>query len=76
MYEIQKHRLRIRELPEALRPREEFERLGAKGVSDKVLLALLLRTGTVERNVVEVAQAMLAHFGSLTALAKAPIKAI
>lgn len=76
MYEIQPHRLRIQELPEALRPREEFERLGAKGVSDTVLLALLLRTGMVERNVVEVAQAMLAHFGSLTALAKAPIKAI
>ena len=76
IYEVQPHRLRIRELPRALRPREEFERLGAQGVSDTVLLALLLRTGTVERNVVEVAQTMLAHFGSLTALAKAPIKAI
>ncbi len=76
IYEVQPHRLRIRELPRALRPREEFERLVAQGVSDTVLLALLLRTGTVERNVVEVAQTMLAHFGSLTALAKAPIKAI
>lgn len=75
-YEVRPQRWRIREWPEALRPREEFERLGAQGVSDTVLLALILRTGTAERNVVEVAQQLLAHFGSLTALAKAPIQAL
>jgi DNA repair protein RadC len=59
-----------------LRPREEFERVGAENVSDAVLLALILRTGTLGVNVVEVSQQLLSSFGSLTALAKASVKDI
>jgi len=56
-----------------MRPREEFERVGAENVSDAVLLALILRTGSTGLNVVEVSQRLLATFGSLTALARASV---
>jgi DNA repair protein RadC len=68
--------LRVCDMPAQLRPREEFERLGAEHVSDAVLLALILRTGTPGLNVVEVAQRLLSAFGSLTALAKSSLKEI
>lgn len=61
-------------MPPQLRPREEFERVGAENVSDAILLALILRTGTSGVNVIEVAQRLLSVFGSLTALAKASVK--
>jgi len=38
--------LRVCDMPAQLRPREEFERVGAENVSNAVLLALILRTGT------------------------------
>ncbi len=68
--------LRVCDMPAQLRPREEFERVGAENVSDAVLLALILRTGTKGMNVVEVSQRLLAAFGSLTSLAKASVKEI
>lgn len=66
--------LRVCDMPTQLRPREEFERMGAENVSDSVLLALILRTGTQGINVVELSQRLMSHFGSLTALAKASVK--
>lgn len=63
--------LRIHDMPERIRPREEFERLGANNVSDTVLLALLLRTGVAGQNVVELSQNILQHYRSLTAIAQA-----
>ena len=75
-YSIQYETLRVCDMPAQLRPREEFERVGAENVSDAVLLALILRTGTKGMNVVEVAQRLLSAFGSLTALAKASVKEI
>lgn len=75
-YVIRPDALRVCDMPAQLRPREEFERLGAENVSDAVLLALILRTGTRGVNVVEVAQRLLAAFGSLTALARASEKEI
>ena len=73
-YSIKAEALRVKDMPAQLRPREEFERVGAENVSDAVLLALILRTGTQGMNVVEVSQRLLSTFGSLTALAKASIK--
>jgi DNA repair protein RadC len=61
-------------MPERIRPREEFERLGAANVSDTVLISLLLRTGVAGNNVVELSQSILAHYGSLTALAQATVE--
>jgi len=63
--------LRVRDMPAPLRPREEFERVGAENVSDAVLLALILRTGSAGMNVVDASHRLLAAFGSLTALARA-----
>ena len=73
-YSIKPQALRVCDMPAQLRPREEFERVGAENVSDAVLLALILRTGTKGMNVVEVSQRLLSAFGSLTALAKATVK--
>jgi len=73
-YAVVDNNLRVCDMPAQLRPREEFERIGAENVSDAVLLALILRTGTTGINVVEVAQRLLSAFGSLTALAKASAK--
>ena len=73
-YAIKPQALRVCDMPAQLRPREEFERVGAENVSDAVLLALILRTGTKGMNVVEVSQRLLSAFGSLTALAKASVK--
>ena len=73
-YVVKPENLRVCDMPAQLRPREEFERVGAENVSDAVLLALILRTGTKGTNVVEVSQRLLSAFGSLTALAKASVK--
>ncbi len=73
-YSTRNENLRVCDMPAQLRPREEFERVGAENVSDAVLLALILRTGTHGMNVVEVSQRLLSAFGSLTALAKASVK--
>ena len=73
-YNTQTENFRVCDMPAQLRPREEFDRVGAENVSDAVLLALILRTGTKGMNVVEVAQRLLSPFGSLTALAKASVK--
>lgn len=70
-YAVRPQNLRVCDMPTQLRPREEFERIGAENVSDAVLLALILRTGTSGINVIEVSQQLLSAFGSLTALAKA-----
>jgi DNA repair protein RadC len=75
-YLVRQQSLRVCDMPSQLRPREEFERVGAENVSDAVLMALILRTGTRGMNVVEVSQRLLAAFGSLTALAKASVKEI
>lgn len=73
-YTIKPQALRVCDMPAQLRPREEFDRVGAENVSDAVLLALILRTGSTGMNVVEVSQRLLSAFGSLTALAKASVK--
>jgi DNA repair protein RadC len=70
-YAVKPQTLRVCDMPAQLRPREEFERVGAENVSDAVLLALILRTGSTGMNVVEVSQRLLSVFGSLTALARA-----
>ena len=73
-YTITPQVLRVCDMPAQLRPREEFERIGAENVSDAVLLALILRTGTKKINVVHLAQLLLSKYGSLTELAKVSAK--
>ena len=63
----------MRELPPADRPRERLLNQGASALKTAELLAILLRTGTTERPVLELAEFLLTHFGSLEALSRAPV---
>ena len=63
----------MRELAPAERPRERLLNQGATALKTSELIAILLRTGTSERPVLELAEFLLAHFGSLEALSRAPI---
>jgi len=65
---------RICDMPERLRPREEMQRAGAENVSDAVLLAVLLRGGTVGQNVMSLAERLLARYPSLTDLARCSVE--
>ncbi|MEI6970922.1 MAG: DNA repair protein RadC [bacterium] len=62
----------VREMPERLRPREEMERLGVKGISDVALLAIILRGGVQGQNVVRIAEELLLKHQTLTGIANAP----
>jgi DNA repair protein RadC len=63
----------IRELPAAERPRERLLNQGPDALKTAELLAILLRTGTTDRPVLQLAEFLLVHFGSLEALSRAPI---
>lgn len=67
---------RIKDLPEEQRPRETFAREGADQVSDRVLLALLVRNGIPGHSAVDIADDLLNRFGSLPALAREPVDEI
>ncbi len=59
----------MRDVPEAERPREVFDRVGPEHMTDKQLLALILRSGVKGRSVTDLADGMLNEYGSLGALA-------
>ncbi|HMP89089.1 MAG TPA: DNA repair protein RadC [Kiritimatiellia bacterium] len=67
---------RIKDIPEAERPRELFERDGPEQVNDRVLLAILLRSGVRGISAVDLADELLNRFGSLPALAREPVEEI
>jgi DNA repair protein RadC len=73
-YVIEPGKLRVRDMPERLRPREEMERLGARNVSDDVLLAIILRSGVKGVNVVDLARSLIVRYGSLTGLATVTVE--
>ena len=52
----------VRDLPREARPREKLLTGGAASLSDAELLAILLRTGTTARSVLDVAEAVLAKY--------------
>ena len=58
----------IRDLPDSLRPREEVQRRGITAVSDATLVAILLRTGTQGKNVVELAEEIIRKLNGLSGL--------
>ena len=45
--------MKIHDIPEQNRPRERFKRYGAEALSDAELMAIILRTGTLKENVVD-----------------------
>lgn len=58
-----KHNMRLKELCYDERPREKMLDKGASSLSNAELLAILLRTGTGKRNVIEVARELLKEGG-------------
>lgn len=66
--------VRIADLPAHERPRERLRRVGAGGLSDCELIALVLRSGGAGRSAVEVAQDLVAAHGSLTLLSVALVE--
>jgi DNA repair protein RadC len=63
----------MHEMPPAERPRERLLQRGPEALRTAELLAILLRTGTADRPVLELAEFLLQHFGSLEALSRAPV---
>ncbi|MDQ0568776.1 DNA repair protein RadC [Variovorax paradoxus] len=58
----------FKDLPAHARPREKLIARGAAALADAELLALLLRTGVAGKNVLQLAQELLDHFGGLAGL--------
>jgi len=54
--------MKIKDLPKVERPREKLERYGPERLSNSELLALLLRTGSKDINVVELSNKILKKF--------------
>lgn len=61
---------RLRDLPEDLKPRERLHQLGPEALSNKEILAILLRTGSKGENVLELAERILAEAGGLAGLSR------
>lgn len=64
--------MQLTQWPNKMRPREKLIAQGAGKLSDAELLAIFLRTGLPGCNVVDLAQQLLAEFGSLHELIDAP----
>ena len=65
--------LKIQELPAQDRPREKLAALGAGALSDSELIAILLRTGMVGANAIDVARQLLQKYLSLGGLARCTV---
>ena len=65
--------LRLKDHPAGERPRERLVARGPDALTHAELIAILLRTGLRGANVVQVGQNLLQRFGSLNALALAPV---
>lgn len=63
-----KSMLKIMDLPESERPRERLFRYGADVLSNNELLAIILRTGTPEENVINLSNRILNESGGLNGL--------
>lgn len=66
----------IQQLPEMERPREKLARFGAESLSTVELIAVILGSGTKENPVLQLAQELLMHFGSLKKLSEATVEEI
>lgn len=60
--------VRISDLPESERPQERLIRFGAESLSNPELLALILRTGTAEENIISLCTRVLAEAKGLNGL--------
>ena len=55
--------MRIKDLPKQNRPRERFLEKGPEALSDAELFAIILRTGTINENVVDVSNRLIKEYG-------------
>lgn len=74
MNEIARPIYRITDLPADERPRERLARLGPQALTTAELLAILLRIGVSGESSVHVGQRLLAEFGGLPGLQRAPFE--
>jgi len=68
--------MKVKELPIDDRPREKLALRGAHNLSDAELIAILLRTGTKGKSVIELAQELVQKAGGLNKLASQTSEAI
>src|SRR5439155_25846982 len=70
---IKMWQLKIREMPRDERPREKLATHGSSALSDPELIAILLRTGVVGANAIDVARDLLKRHGSLKELSRCSV---
>lgn len=61
---------KLKDLPEEMFPRERLFQLGPEALSNREILAILLRTGVKGENVLNLAERLLAEAGGLSGLGK------
>lgn len=54
--------MRISDIPDSSKPRERFLKVGPEALSDAELMAIILRTGTINENVVEMSNRLLHEY--------------
>lgn len=64
---------RIKELPQEDRPREKLAKIGAQALSDAELIAILLGTGRIGTNVIDLARQLIREHHTLQALARCSV---
>jgi len=68
--------MKIKDLPDSSKPRERFLKHGPEVLSDAELFAIILRTGVVGENVIEMSNHLISKFGLLTNLFDSSLKEI
>lgn len=61
-------------VPCDLKPRERFKQVGPTSLSDVELLAIFLRTGSAQENVLQFSESILCHFNGLQGLKEASLE--
>jgi len=74
MMDSLEYRIRIKELPEDLRPRERLIRQGPEVLTVVELLAVLLRTGTSSMSALDLAALLLAKSGGLLGVTESSVE--
>lgn len=66
--------LTIKQLPPELRPRERLIQFGASSLSNAELLAIVLGTGTKNRNTVQLSEKLLTHFQTIDSIYRSTVE--
>lgn len=62
------NKLRVKDLPKNERPREKILRYGAESLSNSELLAIILRVGTKDENILKLCDRVISHYGGINGL--------